>query len=177
MKQVRTNIILKKISTTQFEDFQTLSCLLFLLFNDNKSFNNFIYFQIQGFAISAEATSVQNSDWMYTEAEYKCDNEESNFYVPEISYEKKFKISCEIEKIFGKKFPYWKVPGTDYPKRKEIFCALPTKCYNFIDIEPLMSPLGLSDNFDNFNFDMEDKFQYFCSMDGDRGNMGDVTYI
>ena len=130
----------------------------------------FIFINFLGFAISATATAVEGYDWMYTEAEYKCDDPDSSFYVTEVSYDKTFTITCETDKIFGKKFPYWKVPGTDYPNTKEIYCAFPTKCYNFIDVDPKMGPLGLSDNFDFINNEMTSQYQYFCSMDGDRGS-------
>ena len=122
-----------------------------------------------GLGISANPTAVEGHDWMFTETEYTCDDPDSSFYVPEVSYAKTFPVSCEVDKIFGKKFPYWKIPGTDYPKKKEIYCAFPTRCYNFIDVDPPMGPLGLSDNFDFINNQMTNQFQYFCSMDGDRG--------
>ena len=106
---------------------------------------------------------------MKTEANYRCDDPDSNFYVPEVSYSKTIKVTCEVNKIFGKKFPYWEIPGTNYPAVKEIYCALPTSCYNFYDVDPPMGPIGLSDNFDFYTNKIGDQFQYFCSMDGDRG--------
>ena len=71
---------------------------------------------------------------MKTEVDYTCDGQ-SMFYSEELNYTKSFTLSCEQDLIFGSNFPYWKIPGTLYPDKKELICALPTKCYNFIDID------------------------------------------
>ena len=99
---------------------------------------------------------------MKTEVEYTCDSGESVFYAEELNYTKSFTLSCEKDLIFGSNFPYWKIPGTSYPDKKELICVLPTKCYNFIDIDPKLKELGLSDTFDRISIQNEESFEYFC---------------
>ena len=113
---------------------------------------------------------------MKTEAEYSCDDSASVFYLEELNYESSFTLNCEKDLIFGGNFPYWKIPGTSYPEKKEIICALPTKCYNFIDIDPPLRGLGLSDTFDRSSIENEEKFEYFCSGDT-RGKELHFIYI
>ena len=113
---------------------------------------------------------------MKTEAEYSCDDSSSVFYLEELNYESSFTLNCEKDLIFGSNFPYWKIPGTSYPEKKEIICALPTKCYNFIDIDPPLRGLGLSDTFDRSSIENEEKFEYFCSGDT-RGEEFRFIYI
>ena len=93
----------------------------------------------------------------------------SVFYSEELNYTTSFTLSCEKDLIFGGRFPYWKIPGTEYPKKAEIICALPTKCYNFIDIDPQLKELGLSETFDRISIQNEESFEYFCPNET-RGN-------
>ena len=93
---------------------------------------------------------MDNFEWMKTEVDYTCDGK-SVFYSEELNYTKSFTLSCEQDLIFGSNFPYWKIPGTTYPDKKELICALPTKCYNFIDIDSKLKELGLSDTFDKIS--------------------------
>ena len=113
---------------------------------------------------------------MKTEAEYSCDDSASVFYSEELNYESSFTLNCEKDLIFGSNFPYWKIPGTSYPEKNEIICALPTKCYNFIDIDPPLRGLGLSDTFDRSSIENEEKFEYLCSGDT-RGKELHFIYI
>ena len=106
---------------------------------------------------------------MKTEVEYTCDDGKSVFYSEELNYTSSFTLSCEKDLIFGGKFPYWQIPDTEYPKKTEIICALPTKCYNFIDVDPQLKELGLSETFDRISIQNEDTFEYFCPNET-RGN-------
>ena len=106
---------------------------------------------------------------MKTRAEYTCEDANSDFYLAEVHYNHSFIISCEKSLILGGKFPYWKVPGTDYPSKQEIFCAFPTECYNFPDVDPVMAPLGLTDTFDRVHIKNGETYEYVCSLDGNRG--------
>ena len=126
-------------------------------------------FALVGEAITITTTDVTDHEWMKTEAEYSCDEADSVFYLEEVQYEASFTVTCENSTIFGKKFPYWKVPGTEYPAKPNIFCALPTNCYNFPIVNPPMNLLGLTDTYDKVNRKNGDMYQYFCSLDGQRG--------
>lgn len=106
---------------------------------------------------------------MKTRATYTCEDDNSDFYLAEVDYNHSFTISCEQSLILGGKFPYWKVPGTEYPSKQEIFCAFPTECYNFPDVDPVMAPLGLTDTFDRVHIKNGETYEYVCSLDGNRG--------
>lgn len=124
---------------------------------------------ILGEAITATTSDVPDEEWFKTEAEFSCDDPASVFYLEEVNYEASFKVPCDEGTIFGKKFPYWKIPGTQYPAQPDIICALPTNCYNFPIVNPPMNILGLSDTYDEINRKNGDKYEYFCSLDGQRG--------
>ena len=100
---------------------------------------------------------------MKTEAEFECTDPESFFYEELLGYEASFSLQCEKNLIFGGKFPYWKIPGTDYPSKTEVICAHPNKCYNFVEFDPKVKTLGLSETFDNYHFETDAKYEYFCS--------------
>ena len=114
---------------------------------------------------------------MKTRAEYTCEDANSDFYLAEVDYNHSFIISCEKSLILGGKFPYWKVPGTDYPSKQEIFCAFPTECYNFPDVDPVMAPLGLTDTFDRVHIKNGETYEYVCSLDGNRGLISFLLYL
>ena len=116
-----------------------------------------------GSAISVTTTGVKDSEWMITEAEFECQDPESFFYEELLEYEASFSLPCEKNLIFGGKFPYWKIPATDYPDKKEIMCAHPKKCYNFAEFDPSVRLLGLSDTFDSYHYETDEKYEYFCS--------------
>ena len=111
---------------------------------------------------------------MKTEVDYTCDGQ-SMFYSEELNYTKSFTLSCEQDLIFGSNFPYWKIPGTLYPDKKELICALPTKCYNFIDIDSKLKELGLSDTFDKISIENEERFEYFCPNET-RGKSSELNF-
>ena len=134
-----------------------------------------LYNFVKGFAISTTTTDVENFEWMKTEVEYTCDDGKSVFYSEELNYTSSFTLSCEKDLIFGGKFPYWQIPDTEYPKKTEIICALPTKCYNFIDVDPQLKELGLSETFDRISIQNEDTFEYFCPNET-RGNASKLTF-
>ena len=114
-------------------------------------------------------TDVEGSEWMKIGADFVCKRDpESFFYEAELNYEASFSLICEKNLIFGGKFPYWNIPGTHYPNKTEIICALPTICYDFIDIDYPLRMLGLSDTFDNFNDKKDNSFDFICS-DDNRG--------
>ena len=82
----------------------------------------------------------------------------------EVGFDNKFSIPCEKEMIFGKLFPYWKLPGTDYPTIKELDCVNALECFERPDLGP-----DFADSFDNINYIIDDTYEYYCSMKGDRG--------
>ena len=116
-----------------------------------------------GSAISVTTTDVKDSEWMKTEAEFECKDPESFFYEELLDYEASFSLTCEKNLILGGKFPYWKIPGTDYPNKNEVICAHPKKCYNFAEFDPSVRMLGLSDTFDSYHYETDAKYEYFCS--------------
>ena len=116
-----------------------------------------------GSAISVTTTDVEDSEWMKTEAKFECKDPESFFYEELLGYEASFSLQCEKNLIFGGIFPYWKIPGTDYPSKTEVICAHPNKCYNFVEFDPEIKTLGLSETFDNYHFETDAKYEYFCS--------------
>ena len=114
-------------------------------------------------SVTMTTTDVKDSEWMKTEAEFKCTDPESFFYEELLGYEASFSLQCEKNLIFGGIFPYWKIPGTDYPSKTEVICAHPNKCYNFVEFDPEIKTLGLSETFDNYHFETDAKYEYFCS--------------
>ena len=88
---------------------------------------------------------------MSTKATYKCDAAESLFYLESLNFPKTFDLDCKKNIIFGKTFPYWEIPETNYPEKNEIFCAFQDKCYNFPELNPIMAAYNLSDTFDEVN--------------------------
>ena len=84
----------------------------------------------------------------------------------EVGFDSKFSISCEKEMIFGNLFPYWKVPGTDYPTITESECVNALECFERPDLGP-----EFADSFDNINNVIDDTFEYYCNMKGDRGSI------
>ena len=90
-----------------------------------------------------------------------------NFFVmDEVGFDSKFSISCEKEKIFGNLFPYWQLPGTDYPTITELECVNALECFERPDLGP-----EFADSFDNINNAIDDTFEYYCNMKGDRGSI------
>ena len=117
-----------------------------------------------GPGISVTTTSLENAEWMKTEAEFKCTDPQSLFYEEQLEYNASFSIQCEKNLIFGGTFPYWKIPGTDYPTKTEIVCADPKKCYNFEEFDSeVKKTFGLSNTFDHYHFMTDAKYEYFCS--------------
>ena len=100
---------------------------------------------------------------MKTEAEFQCTDPEAFFYEKDLDFEASFSLLCEKSMIFGGKFPYWQIPGTNYPEKTEVICAHTKKCYNFATFDPAIKKYGLTDTFDNFHFEKDAKFQYYCS--------------
>ena len=116
-----------------------------------------------GSAITVTTTDFEDSDWMKTEAEFQCTDPEAFFYEKDLDFEASFSLICEKSMIFGGKFPYWQIPGTNYPEKTEVICAHTKKCYNFATFDPAIKKYGLTDTFDNFHFEKDAKFQYYCS--------------
>ena len=108
-------------------------------------------------------TDFEDSDWMKTEAEFECTDPEAFFYEKELNFEASFSLTCEKNLIFGGKFPYWQIPGTNYPEKTEVICAHTKKCYNFAEFDPAIKKYGLTDTFDNYHFEKDAKYQYYCS--------------
>ena len=90
----------------------------------------------------------------------------SDFYfsIAEVDYKDSFPVNCEIDLIFGGHFPYWKVPGTEYPSLTERPCINALECYDI----PVIGK-DVANDFDKINFEIDDTFQYYCNMNGQRG--------
>ena len=86
------------------------------------------------------------------------------FYLSEVDYSASFSLTCEIELIFGKSFPYWKIPGLEYPSKTEVPCINSQECYGKPDLGK-----NIADSFDNISNKIDDTFEYFCNMEGARG--------
>ena len=111
-------------------------------------------------------------DWQRNLTTMKCDKPEHFFFVSEIDYPEETDVKCVPNILFGSNFPFWDIPGLDYPTVTKLYCVNAMECRDYSELSERMDPLGLMDNFDQLNWVAGDTFQYFCSMDG-RG--GDIT--
>ncbi len=71
--------------------------------------------------------------------------------------------------MFGEVFPYWEVPGLEFPETVEILCLNANECPTF---PPLVE--GQGNTWDGFSNQLLDTFVFYCHMQGDRGG-GDLV--
>ena len=104
-----------------------------------------------------------------TKLKLTCEKEEHFFFMEDLNYPSELEVNCVQNFAFGGKFPYWEIPGMNYPKTTELYCVNARICRDFSDLRNKMDPLGFMDNFDEVNSEVGDTFQYSCSMEGRRG--------
>ena len=114
-------------------------------------------------------TALQGQDWQRVTARLSCEKEEHYFYQEDLHYPAHLEVDCVPGLLFGGNFPYWEVPGLDYPHTTELYCVNARICRDFYELRNKMDALGFMDNFDGVNSLVDDTFQYFCSMEGQRG--------
>ena len=85
------------------------------------------------------------------------------FSITEVDFAASFSVPCEKETVFGKIFPYWKIPGTDYPVVTERQCLNALECLEKPNLGEAMA-----DSFDNIHNKIGDTFEYYCDMKGAR---------
>ena len=108
-------------------------------------------------------------DWQRNVSKMKCDKPEHFFFIASIDYPGERDLDCLPNKLFSGIFPFWEVPGLDYPSVTNLYCVNAQECRDYAELGPGLDPLGLMDNFDHLNWVLGDTFQYFCSMDGKGG--------
>ena len=87
------------------------------------------------------------------------------FVMPEVGFDAIFSITCEKNLIFGGIFPYWRLPGTDYPAVTERECVNALECLD----RPYLGP-GIANTFNHLNYRIDNTFEYYCHMHGERGD-------
>ena len=108
-------------------------------------------------------------DWQRNLTNIKCDKPEHFLFVSDIDYPGDTDVECVTNTLFGGIFPYWDIPGLDYPSVTKLYCVNAMQCQDYSDLVDRMDPLGLMDNFDQKTWMVGDTFQLFCSMDGKGG--------
>ena len=120
--------------------------------------------------------------WKIDQAQYKCAKpgiinycfcffqiylcSDNYFLMPEVDFNTSFSVACEKEIIFGKKLPYWKIPGTDYPTITEVVCVTALECLERADLGD-----NMADDYDDTNYMIDDTFEYYCDLGGKRGQI------
>ena len=107
--------------------------------------------------------------WQRTQASLTCQKEEHFFLLPDLNNPTSLKARCVPNILFGGHFPYWEIPGLDYPAIIQLECLNARTCRDFPELSSMMDRRGFMDNFDQVNSVVGDSFQYFCNMEGDRG--------
>ena len=107
--------------------------------------------------------------WQRNTTKLNCEKEEHYFFLQSLDYPAELEVSCVPSLLFNAHSPYWEIPGMDYPATTELYCVNARICRDFSDLRKEMDALGFMDNFDEVNTNVGDTFQYFCSMEGQRG--------
>ena len=119
--------------------------------------------------ITVSSSPAGEEDWQRNVSTMKCDKPEHFFFIESIDYPGEQDLDCLPNKLFSRIFPFWEVPGLDYPSVTNLYCVNAQECRDYAELGPGLDPLGLMDNFDHLNWVLGDTFQYFCSMDGKGG--------
>ena len=112
--------------------------------------------------------------WQRTQASLTCQKEEHFFLLPDLNNPTSLKARCVPNILFGGHFPYWEIPGLDYPAIIQLECLNARTCRDFPELSSMMDRRGFMDNFDQVNSVVGDSFQYFCNMEGDRGGESEL---
>ena len=103
-------------------------------------------------------------------ADFKCVESNASFFIQEVNYDANFTIPCEKKTIFGKTFPYWRIPETNYPEKTEIVCIKTTECFDFPLLNKMMDQtFNFSNTFDTVQIKNDNTFEYYCDTEGERG--------
>ena len=122
-------------------------------------------------------TVTVGEDWQRNETNVKCDQPEHFLFVSEIDFPPDTDVKCVPNILFGGIFPFWDIPGLNYPSVSKLYCVNAMECRDFWDLSDRMNPLGLMDNFDQQNWVVGDTFHYFCSMDGSGGEWENIRQL
>ena len=107
--------------------------------------------------------------WQRNQSSLSCEKEEHYFYLADLNYPAELEPPCVPNLLFGGNFPYWEIPGLDYPTTTHLACLNARICRDFPELSDTMDRRGFMDNFDQVNSVVGDTFQYFCNMEGARG--------
>ena len=107
--------------------------------------------------------------WERNQSSLSCQKEEHFFLLSHLNYPASLEAQCVPKLLFGGKFPYWEVPGLQFPTTTQLACLNAKICRDFPDLSGKMDSRGFMDNFDEVNTAVGDTFQYFCNMEGRRG--------
>ena len=109
--------------------------------------------------------------WQRNQSSLSCEKEEHYFYLADLNYPAELQPQCEPNLLFGGNFPYWEIPGLNYPTTSLLDCINTRTCRDFPELSLTMDRRGFMDNFDQVNSVVGDTFQYFCNMEGARGGL------
>ena len=107
--------------------------------------------------------------WQRNQSSLTCEKEEHFFLLPDLDFPGELEVKCEPNLLFGGNFPYWEIPGVNYPTTTMLACLNAKTCRDFPELSLTMDRRGFMDNFDQVHNDVGDTFQYFCNMEGARG--------
>ena len=106
--------------------------------------------------------------WQRNQSSLACQKDEHYFYLADLNYPSELEVKCVPNILFGGHFPYWEIPGLDYPDTTQLACLNARICRDFPELSSKMDRRGFMDNFDDINSVVGDTFQYFCNMEGTR---------
>ena len=107
--------------------------------------------------------------WQRNKSSLACEKEEHYFLLADLDYPAQLEVKCVPNFLFGGNFPYWDIPGLDYPTTTLLSCLNARICQDFPALSIKLDRRGFMDNFDQVNDVVGDSFQYFCNMEGGRG--------
>ena len=114
-------------------------------------------------------TETGGEAWQRNKSSLVCEKEEHFFLLSDRGYPAELEAKCVPNLLFGGNFPYWEIPGMKYPEPTMLACLNAKICRDFPDLSSRMDRRGFMDNFDELNDNVGDTFQYFCNMEGGRG--------
>ena len=116
-------------------------------------------------------TTIETGEegWQRNKSSLVCEKEEHYFRLADLNYPAELEVPCVSNILFGGHFPYWDIPGLNYPTTTQLACLNARICRDFPELSYAMDQRGFMDNFDQVNTEVGDTFQYFCNMEGGRG--------
>ena len=118
------------------------------------------------------ATTVTGGEaWQRNQSSLACQKDQHFFLLPDLNFPAELEARCVPNILFGGHFPYWDIPGLKDPTdtSARLSCLNARTCRDFPDLSSTMDRRGFMDNFDQVNSDVGDTFEYFCNMEGSRG--------